>query len=129
MIRLQVAESTPEYIKIIATSISVDEHKKNAEVLAYGAIQDRYIKESLVGIVSTIEEINLFLKDVWNKFGWKPNPGIGSKWKRTEFGYKRLSDGKVFSKNCFQQDAMGYFICHDKDEIIISFHENDLIIR
>lgn len=127
MIRLQIAESTPKYVKIVATAISIDEHKKNAEALAYGVIQDRYIKESLIGVVSTVEEINLFLKDVWNKFGWKPDPGVGSKWQRADFGYKRLSDGKIFPKSRFQQDAMGYFIFHDSGGKIISFHENDLI--
>lgn len=76
-IRLQVIESTSAYVKIHASLVSIKDAEKNSERLGFTALFDSSNGE-VIGVVSSVEEIDEFLDGIWAKWQLKDNSNLGS---------------------------------------------------
>ena len=123
-IRLQVTESTSAYVKIHASLVSIKDAEKNSERLGFTALFGSSNGE-VIGVVSSVEEIDEFLDGIWAKWQLKDNPNLGSKWTKTSTGFRRNSDGRIFRSSIVKYDGGGWYTIEENDEFIV-FNINDL---
>ncbi len=124
-VRLQVVEVTSSYIKIDARLVLEKDALRSPESIGFNALFGSS-PQSMIGICATVEEIDDFLDDVWERWVWREDPNAGSKWRKTPAGFKRLSDGKVFSADSVKNSGDGWNTIFTGGNYIV-FNDTDLI--
>jgi hypothetical protein len=124
-IRLQVIAATSAYVEIDARLVTIDDALRHAQGIGFNALFKKN-PDALIKIVSSVEDIDNYLDDIWGRWGWQPDKNTGSKWRRLPNGYVRISDGKTFSKYSVRSDPGGWNFIESGGEII-TFHDNDVL--
>jgi hypothetical protein len=128
-IRLQVVSACDAYVEINAKKVRITDATKFSEELGFSALSGKSSADTMIGIVSSFEEIDNFLDEVWDK--WvntekiEDEPKLGFKWLRVNGGFKRVRDDKFCSSSFVKKDGGGWYIYENGDDFI-TFLENDI---